>query len=123
MARVVVAGDGRGRTIGLPTANLEIPADSALPSRGVYAGRAVLAGRRERARDLLATWRALLGGASARHVLLSTPEHDPEPPGRAWQLYRRTGFVDVLRHHRFTGDSRPFAVLGRTLPLDPPAPR
>lgn len=67
--------------------------------------------------------RALLGGASARHVLLSTPEHEPEPPGRAWQLYLRLGFRDVLRHHRFTGDSRPFAVLGRTLPLDPPAPR
>jgi len=46
---VVVAGDGRGRTIGLPTANLEIPADSALPSRGVYAGRAVLAGGRSAA--------------------------------------------------------------------------
>jgi hypothetical protein len=29
----------------------------------------------------------------------------------------------VLRDHRFTGDSRPFAVLGATLPLAPPAPR
>ena len=34
----MVGGDGRGRAIGLPTANLEIPADTALPSRGVYAG-------------------------------------------------------------------------------------
>jgi riboflavin kinase/FMN adenylyltransferase len=41
---VVVHGDGRGRGLGIPTANLEIPADSALPSRGVYAARAVLAG-------------------------------------------------------------------------------
>jgi len=40
---VVVSGDGRGRGMGLPTANLDIPADSALPSRGVYAGRAVMA--------------------------------------------------------------------------------
>ena len=32
------------------------------------------------------------------------------------------GFEDVLRDHRFTGDSRPFAVLGATLPLAPPAP-
>ena len=39
---VVVSGDGRGRGMGLPTANLEVPADSAMPSRGVYAGRAVL---------------------------------------------------------------------------------
>ncbi|MGD9694609.1 MAG: bifunctional riboflavin kinase/FAD synthetase [Thermoleophilia bacterium] len=43
---VVVPGDRRGRTMGLPTANLEIAGDSALPSRGVYAGTAVLAAGR-----------------------------------------------------------------------------
>jgi GNAT superfamily N-acetyltransferase len=64
--------------------------------------------------------RALLAGATGSRVLLSTPEHASRPPTRAWQLYRRTGFLDVLRNHRFTGDSRPFAVLGRTLPLEPP---
>ena len=40
-------------------------------------------------------------------------------PSRAWRLYRRFGFVDVLRHVSFPGDLRPFAVLGRTLPLEP----
>ncbi|GEL25496.1 acetyltransferase [Pseudonocardia sulfidoxydans NBRC 16205] len=64
--------------------------------------------------------RALLTDTGHSRVLLSTPEYGERPPGRAWRLYRRTGFVDVLRHHRFTGDARPFAVLGRTLPLDPP---
>jgi hypothetical protein len=28
------------------------------------------------------------------------------------------GFVDVLRDYRFAGDPRPFAILGRPLPLD-----
>lgn len=65
--------------------------------------------------------RALLVDVPQSRVLLSTPEYGPLPPGRAWQLYRRVGFRDVLREHRFTGDSRPFAVLGRELPL-PPAP-
>jgi riboflavin kinase/FMN adenylyltransferase len=46
---VVVSGEGRGRGMGIPTANLEVPADSAMPSRGVYAGRAVLAGGRSAA--------------------------------------------------------------------------
>jgi len=64
--------------------------------------------------------RALLAGTDRSHVLLSTPEYGPQPPGRAWQLYRRTGFRDVLREHRFTGDSRPFAVLGRELPVEGP---
>jgi len=63
--------------------------------------------------------RALLAGTDRSHVLLSTPEYGTQPPGRAWQLYRRTGFRDVLREHRFTGDSRPFAVLGRELPVPP----
>ena len=66
--------------------------------------------------------------ASARRVtetrvLLSTPEYGTKAPGRAWRLYRRTGFEDVLREHRFTGDSRPFAVLGAVLPLAPPVAR
>jgi ribosomal protein S18 acetylase RimI-like enzyme len=57
--------------------------------------------------------RRLLSGVPATHVLLSTPEG----PSRAWNLYRRLGFVDVLRHYRFTGDPRPFGVLARALPL------
>jgi ribosomal protein S18 acetylase RimI-like enzyme len=59
--------------------------------------------------------RQLLYGAQGSKVLLSTPEG----PTRAWKLYRRVGFVDVLRNYRFTGDPRPFAVLGRSLPLEP----
>lgn len=57
--------------------------------------------------------RRLLDGLRASKVLLSTPEG----PTRAWRLYYRMGFVDVLRRYRFTGDPRPFGVLGRTLPL------
>lgn len=60
--------------------------------------------------------RHLLEGAPGKTVLLSTPEG----PTRAWKLYRRVGFVDVLRHYQFTGDPRPFAVLGRSLPLEVP---
>jgi len=51
------------------------------------------------------------------HVLLSTPEI-PEERNRAWSLYRRMGFTDVLRNFTFTGDPRPFAFLGRRLPVD-----
>ncbi|WP_069853989.1 GNAT family N-acetyltransferase [Actinoalloteichus hymeniacidonis] len=58
--------------------------------------------------------RMLLDEAIGAQVLLSTPEG----PSRAWQLYRRVGFEDVLRNYRFAGDPRPFAVLGRPLPLD-----
>lgn len=60
--------------------------------------------------------RALLTMATGRTTLLSTPEAD-EQRSRAWRLYRGFGFVDVLRHFHFPGDDRPFAILGRTLPL------
>jgi riboflavin kinase / FMN adenylyltransferase len=36
----VVPGDGRGKTIGVPTANLEVWQDHAIPANGVYACRA-----------------------------------------------------------------------------------
>ncbi|MEV6280549.1 GNAT family N-acetyltransferase [Nocardia sp. NPDC051832] len=49
-------------------------------------------------------------------VLLSTPEVEGED-NRAWRLYRREGFVDVVRKFVFAGDNRPFAILGRRLPL------
>ena len=55
----------------------------------------------------------LLSRVDAPRALLSTPEG----PTRAWRLYRRIGFTDLLRNYHFTGDSRAFAVLVRTLPL------
>lgn len=61
----------------------------------------------------------LLTGLNERTVLLSTPEISGED-NRAWRLYRRAGFRDVLRSFQFVGDARPFAVLGRELPLDEP---
>jgi riboflavin kinase / FMN adenylyltransferase len=36
---IVVHGDGRGRALGFPTANLDVPAGLLVPPDGVYAGR------------------------------------------------------------------------------------
>lgn len=40
----VVHGDGRGATIGIPTANVAVPEGLAVPAGGVYATRTVVAG-------------------------------------------------------------------------------
>ncbi|WP_046316465.1 GNAT family N-acetyltransferase [Mycobacterium sp. UM_Kg1] len=60
--------------------------------------------------------RRLLTGRPEASVLLSTPETSGES-NRAWRLYRRLGFTDIMRGHHFAGDPRPFAILGRPLPL------
>jgi ribosomal protein S18 acetylase RimI-like enzyme len=60
--------------------------------------------------------RRLLDERGERHVLLSTPEINGEA-NRAWRLYRRLGFTDIIRGYHFAGDPRAFAVLGRPLPL------
>jgi ribosomal protein S18 acetylase RimI-like enzyme len=60
--------------------------------------------------------RRLLANRRESHVLLSTPEINGEA-NRAWRLYRRLGFTDVIRGYHFAGDPRPFAILGRSLPL------
>jgi ribosomal protein S18 acetylase RimI-like enzyme len=60
--------------------------------------------------------RRLLADRGEANVLLSTPETNGEG-NRAWRLYRRLGFTDIIRGYHFTGDPRPFAILGRELPL------
>jgi ribosomal protein S18 acetylase RimI-like enzyme len=56
---------------------------------------------------------SLAKGIPHTSMLLSTPDSDT----RAFRLYRATGFVDLARNYLFPGDARPFAVLGRRLPL------
>lgn len=60
--------------------------------------------------------RRLLANRAEANVLLSTPEINGET-NRAWRLYRRLGFNDIIRNYHFAGDPRPFAILGRSLPL------
>ena len=60
--------------------------------------------------------RRLLTRRTESRVLLSTPETYGEA-NRAWRLYRRLGFTDILRGYHFAGDPRAFAILGRSLPL------
>jgi len=59
--------------------------------------------------------RRLLADRAEAHVLLSTPEINGEA-NRAWRLYRRLGFTDIIRGYHFAGDPRAFAILGRALP-------
>lgn len=90
----VVRGDGRGRTLGTPTANLDL-SHEIRPPRGVYVGRAVLPPGEER--------HALVnvGGRPTFH-----PEGTAEDTVEAWfpgwegDLYGRELEVSFLAHLR-----------------------
>lgn len=68
---------------------------------------------------MMALLQELWSTSRAARVLLSTPEV-PGEGNSAFGFYRRHGFSDVVRHCHFPGDERPFAILGRRLPLSPP---
>jgi riboflavin kinase / FMN adenylyltransferase len=63
IAGKVIHGDGRGRSIGLPTANLEIWVEQALPGPGVYACRVEVHGK---------TWKAVTN-IGYRPTFIETP--------------------------------------------------
>lgn len=58
----------------------------------------------------------ILKNVTPTNVLLSTPEVKNET-SRAWSLYRKMGFNDLVRNFVFPDDERLFAILGRKLPL------
>jgi len=60
----VVRGEGRGRTIGIPTANVAVPEGLALPGDGVYACWAVSAGRTRAPAVVNIGWRPTFGGTA-----------------------------------------------------------
>ena len=106
----VVRGDGRGRTIDVPTANVRAPEGVLLPGGGVYAARAVL-----------------LPGADP--VTDATGPADGDPPDEVWDAVVNVGTrptfdgADVtVEAHLLDADDGPEAggpdLYGETLGLD-----
>lgn len=49
LSGTVIPGDGRGRTIGIPTANVDVSLQKAIPLNGVYACHALIDGQKQQA--------------------------------------------------------------------------
>jgi riboflavin kinase/FMN adenylyltransferase len=91
----VVRGDGRGRELGYPTANVAVPATLALPPPGVYAVRSGrLGGDLAPAVANLGTRPTFDGEGETLEV------HLLEPPGDLYDATLRVAFVDRLREER-----------------------
>jgi riboflavin kinase / FMN adenylyltransferase len=90
----VVPGDGRGRTIGVPTANLDVAAGVLVPGDGVYAGHLEVDGTRHDAAINVGVRPTFAAGRSVEaHVLDATLD-----------LYDREVAVSFL--HRLRGEQR-----------------
>lgn len=97
---LVVQGDQRGRQIGIPTANLQIPDDKLWPADGVYATRTYVHDRAEVSLFNSATnlgMRPTVGGTEHRFEthLLDFPE-----PGASDDLYGQTVTVEFIARLR-----------------------
>lgn len=89
----VVHGDGRGHTIHVPTANLQVPEDKALPANGIYACWAHLEGKRFPAVTNVGIRPTFTPDERRQHVEAHLLDFDQDLYG----LEMRLEFVDHLR--------------------------
>ncbi len=90
----VLKGSGRGRTLGFPTANLEVPLRKVLPGRGVYATVAEVGGRRYGGATNIG-YRPTFGGTS-----LSVETHLLDFQGDLAGAALRLTFIQQIRPER-----------------------
>jgi len=81
----VVRGDGRGRTIGIPTANIDVPANKEMPANGVYACYAIVDGTRRPAVTNVGL-RPTFGGDPAPRIETHIMDFDADLYGKVSKL-------------------------------------
>lgn len=89
----VVPGDGRGRTIGIHTANVETLAEKALPANGVYATWAFVGGEKHPAVTNVGLRPTFTGGQAAPRVEAHLLDYSGDLYGKTLKLE----FVERLR--------------------------
>ena len=94
----VVRGEGRGRTLGIPTANLQVPPEKLIPGSGVYAAYATIRGTTYQAAANVGV-RPTFGGTT-----LSVEAHLLQADVEAYGEQLELAFVERLRSEvRFPG--------------------
>jgi riboflavin kinase/FMN adenylyltransferase len=90
---VVSPGEGRGRTLGCPTANLRLPPDRVVPADGIYASVAIMGQQRHDSVAYIGTRPTFDGGQRGLEVSILDGTHE---------LYGRTLTVEFIG--RIRGD-------------------
>jgi len=89
----VIPGDGRGRTIGIHTANVDLPAGKALPANGVYACWAFVEGEKRSAVTNIGLRPTFTGGEAVPRVEAHLLDYSADLYGKTLKLE----FVERLR--------------------------
>lgn len=96
----VIRGDGRGRTIGIPTANLDVPLDKVIPANGVYACRALVGADKHKAVVNIGVRPTFTSGEVVPRVEAHLLEYDAD----LYDQTLRLEFVERLRgEQKFPG--------------------
>lgn len=93
LSGVVTRGEGRGRTLGWPTANLHLPSDRVVPADGIYASIAIINQERHDSVSYIGTRPTFDGGERLLEVTILDETID---------LYGRTLVVEFI--DRIRGD-------------------
>ena len=93
VAGPVVHGDGRGHTINIPTANIQIPAGKLIPANGIYATWAWVAGKKYQAATSIGIRPTFTPEESVSHVEAHLLDFDGNLYGQEIKLE----FVEYLR--------------------------
>lgn len=97
---VVVAGEKRGRQIGVPTANSQIPAHKLLPGDGVYATRTWIGGSDQTAPQPSVTNIGMRPTVGGLHRTVETHLLDFPTGTQSGNLYGQTLVVDFVQRLR-----------------------
>ncbi len=89
----VIPGDGRGRAIGIHTANIELPAEKALPANGVYATWAFVDGEKRPSVTNIGLRPTFTGGEALPRVEAHLLDYSGDLYGKILKLE----FVERLR--------------------------
>lgn len=95
LSGVVSPGEGKGRTLGCPTANLRLPPDRVTPAEGIYASVAILNGERHDSVAYIGTRPTFDGSERGLEVFILDGTHE---------LYGRMLTVEFIS--RIRGDAQ-----------------
>jgi len=114
LSGIVVPGEGRGHTLGCPTANLPLPLDRVTPADGIYASVTIVGTDRHDSVTYIGSKPTFHGGTRGLEVSILDGQYD---------LYGHRITVELIDHIRGDAQFDGEAALSRQIALDVEAAR